>query len=163
MIRTLLIISLLGFSITSVAQTGTISVDKQRILIGEPIKITLQIKFPGKPDTVSIAIDTLPHFELLDSSELVKREEASELILEKSYTITSWDSGLWVLSPPMSKAFTTEPIRIKVDWTSPFDTAQPYHDIKDVVPVEKETEHKWYWYLIGLALLLLLFLLFFPT
>ncbi len=162
MIRNLLIIFTLIASIQSVAQTGTITVDKQRILIGEPIRITLQVKLARTVDSINLAIDSLPHFELLDSSALIKKEDASELTLEKSYTITSWDSGLWVLSPPMPTAFTTEPIRIKVDWTSPFDTAQPYHDIKDIVPVEKETEPKWYWYLIGLGLLLILFLLFFP-
>jgi hypothetical protein len=69
---------------------------------------------------------------------------------------------LWTLPPVLSKNASAKPLQIKVEWTHPFDTAQPYHDIKAIVPVNKETSQKWYWYLIGLALLIVLFLLFFP-
>jgi len=144
------------------AQTGTATVDRNRILIGEPIKWNLQLRVTGEVRSNLFLFDTIPHFEILDSSEVQQRKEGAETVVERTYTITSWDSGWWTLPPLMSKNFSTQPIRIKVDWTQPFDTAQPYHDLKDIVPVEKETQPKWYWYLIGLALLLVLFLLFFP-
>lgn len=162
MIRLASIIFVLFIPLYSIAQTGSATVDRNRILIGEPIKWSIQLRLPGEVKSNVFMIDTLPHFEILDSTEVLQKTEGSETVLERTYTITSWDSGSWVLPPLMSKNFSSEPIRIKVEWTQPFDTAQAYHDIKDIVPVEKESQPKWYWYLVGIALLLVLFLLFFP-
>jgi hypothetical protein len=158
----LIIFVLLGLCANTIGQTSSNTVDKNRILIGEPIKLTVKTRVPAAVKNHAFGMDSIPHFEILDSSAVKQTTEGAETVFEKTYTITSWDSGLWTLPSVMSKNSTARPLQIKVEWTQPFDTAQPYHDIKAIVPVGKETAQKWYWYLIGLALLIVLFLLFFP-
>jgi hypothetical protein len=42
------------------------------------------------------------------------------------------------------------------------DYNQPYHDIKNILAVQKQRSSNWYWYLVGIAVLIALFMLFFP-
>jgi LPXTG-motif cell wall-anchored protein len=56
----------------------------------------------------------------------------------------------------------TQPLVVDVVFSSPFDPNQPYHDLKEIIAVQKPERTTWYWYLIGLALLLLFTLLLFP-
>ena len=46
---------------------------------------------------------------------------------------------------------------------TPFDSAQDYHDVKDIMEVGKPKKATWYWYLVGAVLLLFVFLLLFPN
>ena len=144
------------------AQVINLSYDKQRILLGEQIAVTVKA-FVDKGATVSgFPIDTLPHFEVLEASVADTADLGQTLQVSQTLTITSWDSGRWSVPTVIAGGTPTKPVYIDVSYTSPWNPAQPYHDIKGITPVEAPGRSTWWWYLVGLAVLVALFLLFFP-
>lgn len=143
---------------------ATATIDKKVIFIGEQVQLTLQATFPKSATTSFYKIDTLPHFEILSTSKIDTVTTASAVQLKQTITLTSWDSGAWLIPAfnlTFSKAYTTSPLKLVVAF-SPFDASQPYHEIKDVLDVKKPAHVTWYWYILGAIVLLLLFLLLFP-
>jgi len=134
--------------------------DRNRILIGERLQLTIRgLAIPGKgnwPD-----IDTIPHFEIMERSKIDTIRAISGSILQQTLTLTSWDSGRWAIAPIRIFGGRTNGLIIDVAYT-PMEPDQPYHDIKDILQVQKPIASNWKWYLLGIALLLILFLLFFP-
>jgi hypothetical protein len=144
------------------AQVINLSFDKQRILLGEQIGVNVKAFVDkGKP-FANFPIDSLPHFEVLQSSKIDTVVVGEALQLSQTLTITSWDSGRWNVPTVILGSTSSKPIAIEVAFTSPWDPKQPYHDIKGIVPVKNPGKSTWWWYLIGLAVLVALFLLFFP-
>ncbi|HEY1114423.1 MAG TPA: BatD family protein [Chitinophagaceae bacterium] len=153
---------LLSLSAFTQTVTVTASSDKTRIVIGEQIKLTLEATVPRQEDIDWPKIDSLPHFEILNASKLDSQLSGEELILKQTLTLTSWDSGRWQIPAfAIVGARRTKPITIDVGF-SPFDRNQPYHDIKDIIDVDRPRISYWYWYLIGAVLLIVFLLLLFP-
>jgi hypothetical protein len=144
-------------------QNSTVSaaVNKTAILIGEPLQLTLEATFSKPHAPVFFAIDSLPHFEILTQAKIDTLQTANETTLKQVLTITSWDSGNWAIPAFSAAKQSTKPIAVNVTYT-PTPANQEYHDIKDIIEVEKPQRQTWYWYLIGAALVLLLVLLLFP-
>jgi len=139
----------------------TATVDRQQILIGEPFTLTLEASVPNAGYWP--AIDTLPHFEIM-ASRIDSQQNGSRLRIKHTLTLTSWDSGRWNIPSFFIRGLNrTQPIPITVSFTSPFDPNQEYHDVKDIMEVERPGRETWLWYLTGLLLLLILFVLLFPT
>ena len=139
----------------------TATVDRQGILIGEQFILKLQATVPNAGFWP--AVDTLPHFEILQS-KIDSQQNGNNLQITHTLTLTSWDSGKWNLPSFAVRGFkSTKPIPITVSFSSPFDPNQEYHDVKDIMEVEKPARETWFWYLIGLLVLLLLFALLFPS
>ncbi len=140
------------------------SLNKNSILIGEPVELTLQAVFPQTHTPSFFTLDSFAHFERLHQSKIDTQTTARGLQLQQTLTLTSWDSGVWYI-PALTLEGTrtprTKPLPIKVSF-SPMDPNQPYHEIKDILNVQQPGRNTWYWYLIGAVLLLLLFLLLFP-
>ncbi len=144
--------------------TVSATVDKATILIGEPFQLTLEATFSKAHAPLFFALDTFPHFEMLTLSGIDTQETAGQTILKQTVSLTSWDSGAWAipaLSLPGLKGAATKPVVVNVTFT-PMPAAQDYHDIKDIIEVERPPRTTWYWYVAGGALLLLLVLLLFP-
>ncbi|OLY93759.1 hypothetical protein SAMN05444008_11417 [Cnuella takakiae] len=139
------------------------SVSQPQILIGEPLQLTLRVQMPEAASITWFVTDTFPHFEIQHRSAIdTVRSGAGEQILVQNIRITSWDSGRWNLpSFSVNGSNRTAPIAIGVTY-SPMDPAQPYHDVKDVLAVQRPGAQNWIWYLVGAALLLVFFLLLFP-
>lgn len=137
------------------------TVDKEKIFIGEQIQLYLKavIKKAAPPDW--FVVDTFPHFEILQKSKIDSQQTSEGLLLQQTITLTSWDSGHWAIPSFALMNSKTKPVAIGVSF-SPMDPNQPYHDIKDILEVQKPIASNWYWYLIGVAVLIALFLLFFP-
>lgn len=153
---------LLSLSAFTQTVTVTASSDKTRIVIGEQIKLTLEANVPREEVIDWPKIDSLPHFEILNASKLDSQLSGEELILKQTLTLTSWDSGRWQIPAfAIAGARRTQPITIDVGF-SPFDRNQPYHDIKDIIDVDRPRVSYWYWYLIGAVLLIVFLLLLFP-
>ncbi|MCU7548542.1 BatD family protein [Chitinophagaceae bacterium LB-8] len=134
----------------------------QNILIGEPFQLTLGISAPGNQKIDWFDIKELPHFEILSRSKIDSQVNGNKKMLVQTLTLTSWDSGRWQLpsfSVPSSNK--TKPIAVEVSFSN-FDPKQPYHDVKDILEVNRPGQMKWYWYLVGLLLLAGLFFLLFP-
>ena len=82
------------------------------------------------------------------------------LAIKAVYTITSFDSGHWVIpSFSISNGVQTDTIPIDVVF-SDFDTEQEYHDIKDVIEV-KVPKKKIAWWIYAAGLLVLIFVIAF--
>lgn len=153
---------LLSLSAFGQKVTVTASSDKEKIVIGEQIRLTLEATVPRQEVIDWPKIDTLPHFEILNASKLDSQLSGEELILKQTLTLTSWDSGRWQIPAfAIVGSNRTKPIVIDVGF-SPFDRNQPYHDIKDIIDVDRPRVTYWYWYLIGAVLLIVFLLLLFP-
>ncbi len=138
--------------------TPVISASKEKILIGEPFKLKLELKAIERNAAVQWKFpDSIPHFEYVkfDSSNLFKRE----------ITLTSFDSGVWpidnieVLVPsnvngePQLLRFPTKEIVIEYDTTG----NQLLNDIKPIIDVNAGEE--WIGYAVAAAAVLSLVLL----
>lgn len=144
------------------AQAINFSFDKQQILLGEQIGVNVKA-FVDKGATLdNFPVDTLPHFEVLQRSKVDTAIVGNTLQLSQNLIVTSWDSGRWSMPTAILAGKPSKPILIDVAYTSPWNPAQPYHDIKGIVPVRNPSRSTWWWYLVGLAVLTALFLLFFP-
>lgn len=144
------------------AQVIHLTYDKQRILLGEQIGVSVKA-FVDKGKTVEdFPLDTLPHLEVLESSKVDTAVVGNTLQLSQKLLVTSWDSGKWNVPTVIAGGLPSKPIAIEVAYTSPWDPNQPYHDIKGIVPIKNPGRSTWWWYVIGLAVLVALFLLFFP-
>ncbi|MEI6949447.1 hypothetical protein V9K67_19830 [Paraflavisolibacter sp. H34] len=163
---TFLSLFLLLFSCLSFAQKKPFvqaSVDKEKIVIGEPFELLLEASFAPGAAPAFFSQDSLPHFEVLERLKVDTLDTGDGLRLSQRLRLTSWDSGSWRL-PPLPLPGTrlrTRPVTINVNFTS-FDAQQEYHDIKDIREVEAPERMKWIWYLVVALLLGLLFFLVFP-
>ncbi|MFI5130087.1 MAG: hypothetical protein ACHQFX_08860 [Chitinophagales bacterium] len=136
------------------------SVDKNRIVIGERIRLTLEADIPENEPIRFFIVDTIPHFEL-DKQQIDTSYTSEGTFLIQVISITSFDSGHWVIpSLSLGEKVVTDTIPIDVVF-SPMDSTQGYHDIKDIIDVSPAEEKKktWFWYAIGGGALLIILLL----
>lgn len=140
------------------------SIDHTQILIGEPIRLTLEADIPEHDPIRFFSIDSIPHFEFLNVQPIDTTNTGSGTVLSQVLHITSFDSGQWVIpSFILREDIATDTFVVNVGF-SPFNPNQPYHDVKEVIEVKPEEEKKketWWYYVAGgvLALLLLILLL----
>lgn len=159
-IRILIVLGLFMMALASGAQEVLVkaSVDKQKILIGEPLLLKLEVRAPDKGDVPSFNLDTIPHFEFLKKDSVAEEEAGGAKIIAHYYRLTSFDSGRWVIPPvALTRGIKTEAIYVEVVFSSPFDPSQPYHDIQDLrtVPFRLSKDFERWWYLMALLLLML--------
>ena len=118
------------------------SVDRDKILIGEPLKLVLQAYTPlGEPVTW-FNLDTIPGFEFIQKGKLDTIENVDDKKLEQSLVITSFDSGS-VVFPPLelvvgTRSYFTDSLVIEVAYHN-FDPAADYRDIKAIEEVDGST------------------------
>ena len=137
------------------------SVNKNKILLGEPLVLTIESYFPSGSKIQFEQIDTIAHFEFLDKPVIDSSSENGDIKVIGKYTITSFDSGHWVIpSFTLAKGVKTDTIPIDVVF-SDFNPEQDYHDIKDIIEVKTKKEGvPWWVYAVATALLLLTVIFF---
>ena len=136
------------------------SADKNKILIGEPLQLTIEVYLPPGSVKNFILIDSIEHFEFIEKPFIDTLDKKSGWNIKGVYKITSFDSGHWVIpSFTLSPEIRTDTIQVDVVF-SDFDPNQAYHDIKDIIEVQPEKKKQWWLYVAGGALLLLLLILF---
>jgi len=163
------LISFLFSVITSYSQNKIAikaNVDKNNIVIGERIHFNLEADFPLHEPMSFFAIDSIPHFEILERRKIDTIDNNKGIKLTQTLTLTSFDSGHWVIPSfelTGDKPLFTDTIPVNVGFST-FDPNQDYHDIKDIinVQVQKKKEQNWYWY-IGVSALLLAAIIYFLT
>jgi hypothetical protein len=149
-----ILIGYLFTGIYSFAQiTPVLSSSSDKIIIGEPFKIKLEIKAIDRSASVQWKLpDTIAHFEYIsiDSSKQFERE----------ITITSFDSGLWtidnisVIVPSnvnnklQALSFPQKEILVEYDTTG----NQLMNDVKPIIDVD--ATQKWIGYIVAAAALL---------
>src|ERR1700704_6100429 len=106
------------------------SVDRDKILIGEPIVLTLDVHVPLGQSVTWFLLDSIPHFEFLDKGKADTTESIDGKQIQQVLKITSFDSGHWQI-PPMvlkvdDKVYTTDSLPVDVAF-APFNAAEDYH------------------------------------
>ncbi len=136
-------------------------VDRNKILIGEPIQLTLEVDIPENQPIRFFSIDSIPHFEFLQKTKIDTSNTKKGTKLIRVIPITSFDSGHWLIpSYKLTDNIATDTIPIDVGFT-PFDPSQDYHDIKDIIEVNPVKEKQsWWLYIAGGGLLLLILLIY---
>lgn len=153
-----------GFTIAAGAQvTASIkaSVDKNKILIGQPLLLTIEASFPATLKTNFPDIDSIAHFEFLKPAQVDSFSEANSKGVKAIYTLTSFDSGHWVIPAfALNSKVKSDTIPVDVIF-SDFNPEQNYHDIKDIIEVKPKEEKDWLWYAIAgtVAVLVLIYFL----
>lgn len=164
-----LLFSPLLFSLTLHAQTTTsvkASLDRARILIGEPITLRLEVDVPENEAIRFFEIDSIPHFEFLNREKIDTANTGRGTVLTQVLHITSFDSGHWAIPAfPLGETLATDTLPVDVGY-SDFNRDQPYHDIKPIIDVNPEEEAKqeetpWWWFAAGGAVVLLILVLLF--
>lgn len=150
-------------SLAGKAQDSTVvkaTVDKSKIFIGEQIQLTLEAEIPESQPIRFFTLDSIPHFEILKAGKIDTTNTRGGTTLSRIIQLTSFDSGHRVIpSFYLYETLATDSIPVEVSF-SQFDTAQAYHDIKDIIEVApaKEEKMKWWWFA-GAAVLILLIVL----
>ena len=135
------------------------SLDRNKILIGEPIKLSVEVNIPRKEAIRFFTIDSLPHFEFLEKQKIDTSGSGNETVLKQVFKITSFDSGHWVIpSLVLEKNIATDTIPVDVDFSN-FDPNQDYHDIKDIIEVNPVEKKNWLWFIISGAILFVLIII----
>lgn len=161
--RIIILNSLLLLSIALIAQEKPVikaTVDKTKVLLGEPFTLKLELQLPGNAKGSLPVIDSLPHFEQAGEPKIDSSSSGGTKLVRGEYYFTSFDSGHWVIPPfRIDKNISTDTIGMDVLFAE-FDPQQPYHDIKDIIDVKAKKKNPWWWYAAGGGLLILLLVIY---
>jgi len=154
------IVSLLGLLLLFQAGSAQIAakamVDRSQILIGEPVRLTLEATVSTGASAAWVLADSIPHFDVVDKGRMDTVQTADGISLQQQLIITSFDSGIRYIPPQMlvvdGKKYYTDSIPIVVSFTK-LDPRQDYHDIKDILEVENPAVKYIIWVLLACTLL----------
>ena len=137
------------------APTLKATVDKQRILIGEPIQLMLEATVYGGNVLGWPALDSLPHFEWVEKHPADSTISTTQRYYRQYLTVTSFDSGTWAI-PRLpftvgNTTFYTDSIPVQVNFTK-IDPSKDFHDIKDIIEVPNPFARWFGWIVGGVAL-----------
>jgi hypothetical protein len=141
------------------------SIDKNQILIGEPIRFSIDVKSPMVSGNELPQFDSIPHFELIEKANRDSLISATGASYHLEWKLTSFDSGTHVI-PAFSitigkQIYKTDSLAVEVSYGK-VDTAQGYHDIKGIIDLENPDVKYIPWVVGAVCLLgLLLFIWFF--
>jgi BatD DUF11 like domain len=156
------LILLLGGLPSWAQETPTIkaSIDKNQILIGEPILFSIDVKSPMVSGNLLPQFDSIPHFELIEKASLDSIISATGASYHLEWKLTSFDSGTRVI-PAFAvtigrQQYKTDSLAVEVSYGK-VDTAQDYHDIKGIRDLENP-DVKYIPWSVGVVALISLFL-----
>jgi len=143
-----------------------IEVDSTSALIGNPLKIKVQL---SQPKSVNIAwneIDSLDRLEILSKSKVdtIKTTDPEILLRSQTYTVTAYDSGIYNV-PSFSFKYKvnendkeqfapTDPLKVSY-FLVPVDTTK---EIKDIKPIA-DVPYDWTYVIWGSIAILVLFII----
>ncbi|MEO9209647.1 MAG: hypothetical protein ABI208_01035 [Ginsengibacter sp.] len=159
------------FSISANAQSPVIktSVDKNSILIGQPLNYRIDVLIPDNSYHFNWASlpDSIPHFEIISRGKLDSSIKDGFVQFTQNIVLTSFDSGRMVIPSVGFKFESSEDdsalqlfsdsLAINVAY-SPLDSIQPFHDIKGIILV-KADKPWWIWVLLSAGLILFILLI----
>src|ERR1700744_1436935 len=107
------------------------TVDKQKILIGEPIQLMLEATVHGDAPISWPDLDSLPHFEWVEKKKIDSSISPGQRYYRQYLTVTSFDSGAWSI-PRLAfvdgnKKYFTDSIRINIRYTR-MEAGNDYQD-----------------------------------
>ncbi len=112
------------------------TIDKNQILIGEPIRLSVDVKSPMVTGNILPQFDSLPHFELMEKANRDSIISAAGTSYHLEWKLTSFDSGtryIPAFSVLMGKqVYRTDSLAVEVSYGK-VDTSADYHDIKSII------------------------------
>jgi len=134
------------------------TVDKQKIVIGEPIQLMLEATVTGDAPLTWPNLDSLPHFDLIQKGKVDSTVKSGERYYRQYLTVTSFDSGAYAI-PRLTfiegnKKYFSDSVRIDIGY-SKFDPSKDYHDIKDIIEVPNPFARWFPWIVAGVAVVCL--------
>lgn len=130
-----------------------VTVDKQKILIGEPIQLMLEATVHGDAPLVWPSLDSLPHFDWVEKHAVDSTIRPGQRYYRQYLTVTSFDSGTWAISrlpfTADNKKYFTDSIRIEIGYTK-IDPGKDYHDIKDIIDIPNPFA-RWFGWIVGVV------------
>jgi len=140
------------------------SVNRNKIMIGEPVELKLEAKIPAGSAAKWFPVDSIAHFEFIDKGKIDTTITSDSRTYRQTLLITSFDSGRWALPAfPLTidnKEYLTDSLPVSVAYSN-FDPKQDYHDIKEIIEVENTATRYINWVLLALAVLSLLAVIYF--
>jgi hypothetical protein len=148
--RSLLLVACSFFLLSAAsAQQVSAAIDRDKILLGE--QITLQLKAEGirTKDNPIVAWfnlpDTVNHLEVVKRSPIDTLDVDGSTTYMQNFTITSFDSGKWILPAMQLKLQNSNTVLMTDSFTIevlPVDVSnlKQYHEMKDIIPVEVKTD-----------------------
>jgi hypothetical protein len=129
------------------------TVDKQKILIGEPIQLMLEATVHGNAPITWPSLDSIPHFEWVEKNKLDSSLSPGQRYYRQYLTITSFDSGAWAI-PRLAfvagnKKYFTDSIRINIGYTK-MDAGNDYHDIREIIDVPNPFS-RWFGWIVAIV------------
>ncbi|HZZ74623.1 MAG TPA: BatD family protein, partial [Puia sp.] len=136
-----LLFLMMGVCPASAQEVPTVktAVDKNQILIGQPIRFTLDVKSPMTGSNQLPQFDSIPHFEIIEKATPDSAISAAGATYHLEWKLTSFDSGTQVI-PALAvtigkQIYKTDSLHIEVSYGK-VDTTQDYHDIKGIRDLE---------------------------
>ena len=164
----LIVFCSLLFPLMVAAQPVSVSAftDKSKILLGEPLWLTLEVKTLNGQKPTAFKVDSIPHFEFLikDSSNVLQQGDTT--IYRQYFQLTSFDSGRWVIPQFTFRPFVkTNTVLVDVAFTEDFDASKPYNDVKEIkeVPFKLNADIERWWYRIAAFLIFITVLIYWAT
>src|SRR5580704_15133075 len=134
-------ILLAGSNLAMAQETPAIkaSIDKNQILIGEPIRLSIDVKSPMVSGNQLPQFDSIPHFELIEKGSRDSLISVTGTSYHLEWKLTSFDSGTRYI-PAFAitigkQIYKTDSLAVEVSYGK-VDTAQDYHDIKSIIDIE---------------------------
>ncbi|HLY68624.1 MAG TPA: BatD family protein [Puia sp.] len=153
---------LFGFSQNQISVTAT--ANRNQILIGEPVQLTLEVRLPLGRQMSWFVLDSIPHFEYIEKGKIDSVVNEDGKSFRQDVTLTSFDSGTFVI-PSLAlminnQKYLTDSIRVQVSF-SKINPGQDYHDIKDIIDVESPSVRYAIWIVIGVTVMSILLFTYF--
>jgi hypothetical protein len=167
LLNTLFALILLAAGSTARAQenvTVKASIDKNEILIGEPVRLSIDVKSPMVSGNQLPQLDSLSHFEVIEKGNRDSLISADGASYHLEWKLTSFDSGTRYI-PSMAvtignQVYKTDSLAVEVSYGS-VDTSKDYHDIKGIIDLENPGVKYIPWVVGGLTLLALVLFIWF--
>jgi hypothetical protein len=140
------------------------SIDKNEILIGEPIRLSIDVKSPMVSGNQLPQLDSLPHFELIEKGSRDSTISADGASYHLEWKLTSFDSGTRYIPSLVvlvgNQVYKTDSLAVEVSYGN-VDTTKDYHDIKGIIDLENPGVKYIPWVVGGLTLLALVLFIWF--
>ena len=165
----LLITSLLLVAFTGLKAQVLVKayVDKDNILVGEPLQLSVEARFPLGENVKWFSLDSIPHFEYINKGTQQDTNDVDGKKQIQTITITSYDTGVWTI--PMfsitigGKKYSSDSLSVRVRYSDGFNADEDYREIKETEEVNLPFDRKKLYYIIAGVLLLAALLVYLFT
>lgn len=139
------------------------SIDRNRILVGEPILLSVEAYVPLGESITWFNADSIPHFDITERSKIDTVENIDGKKITQLLSITSFDSGRWQIPAfevsVADHVYYTDSLSVDVAFVN-FDSSADYRDIKGIEEIANPSARFIPWIVAAVSLISLGLLIF---